>query len=315
MQPVFQTRRIAVAAAGVLGTLLVHVLILLPFVLNLSLPSSHAPTRSGEGASGLASAQEPDMTVVFVNELSGVDNPLRKPDPLVSRSLAPRDLPVVVFSPDPSPAGQSAPTADSDDQSAPPESIGERTQHAVLYGRYLTQLQARIERAWVRPRSEIGAPKFSCTARIEQNPRGDVVGVTLDPCNGTDRWQQSLTSAIRTASPLPAPPDQSVYAARLWLSFESEGFRAGASPEGFEPENRASLLADEQSAARASFEHFADRGARGLQRKGRDDPDIIHLTIVGNAAYASQPIPTTNAPSTRSEPAPDAASTASLPQQ
>jgi hypothetical protein len=151
-------------------------------------------------------------------------------------------------------------------------------QHAILYGRYLGQLQARIERAWLRPRTEIGAASFSCRARIEQNPRGNVVGIKLDHCNGSQRWQQSLVSAIRTASPLPAPPDPSVYADRLWLSFRSENFRAGGSAEGFEPEARAARLDPSDQ----SFETFARRANRGFRPDTKKETDVIDLTIIGS---------------------------------
>jgi hypothetical protein len=127
---------------------------------------------------------------------------------------------------------------------------------------------------------EIGAAKFSCRTRIEQNPRGDVVGIKLDQCNGNERWQQSLVSAIRTASPLPAPPDPSVYADRLWLTFQSEGFRPGSPAEEFEPVRRDSLVAGD----RYETGEWRDRIAHQFGRRSasKDDSDVIYLTIVGS---------------------------------
>jgi hypothetical protein len=163
---------------GLLGTLLLYVLLALPFVLELSLPAPRLPNRSGAGASAVASNREPVMTAIFINEASPVDRlPAIKPVELASRGIAPLDVPVVVFSPDSAPASNADPN--SEDKTAPPEAAGDQRQHALLYGRYLGQIQARIDRAWVRPRTEISAPRFSCRTRIEQDPQGGVVDIRL----------------------------------------------------------------------------------------------------------------------------------------
>lgn len=291
--------------------MLLHALLVLPFFLDLSLPSPRLPNQSGAGASALASSQEPVMTVVFINEPSSAERMAPPPlENLASRGLAPLDLPVVVFSPDPSPPAEIDTNSEkSEDSSAPPEAAGDQTQHALLYGRYLGQVQARIERAWMRPRTEIGAPRLYCRARIEQDRRGTVVGIKLDHCNGKDRWQQSLLSAIRTASPLPAPPDASVYADRLWLTFESEGFQTGGSTQGFEPENRETRVANNASQVLESFEHFANRPDTNRESAEKEDSKVIHLTIIGTPA-GSPSAPSALTP----EPAPDVAPTPSSPQ-
>lgn len=103
-----------------------------------------------------------------------------------------------------------------------------------LFGRYIAQISARIERAWMRPRTPIGSPLFKCHVEIKQD-HGVVKEVTLLRCNGDFRWQTSLVKGIQTASPLPAPPDPGVYQDRLVLDFTGVNFSAGMSPEGFEP--------------------------------------------------------------------------------
>jgi TonB-like protein len=239
------------------------------------------------------------MTVVFINEVSPTVERLAPLEPrdLASRGVELPDLPVVVLSPDPTPAAQDDPQ--SEDGS--PVASDHQAQHALLYGRYLGQVQARIERAWTRPRSEIGAPQFSCRARIAQDRKGSVVDIRLDHCNGAPRWQQSLESAIRTASPLPAPPDPSVYADRLWLTFHSEGFRQDGSPDGFEPEDRRTLVAAVQAPQRDSLEHLAERFGGRLQSPDNKHAEVIHLTIIGTpnaAAPAAQPSPAEPPPNT-----------------
>jgi hypothetical protein len=284
LKELLPSRRLGISAAGLVGTVLLHLLIVLSFVLDLSLPARHLPTKSGAGPSALASDQELEMTVVFINELSPTQSaPRPEPLELASRGVAPPDLRVVVLSPDPSPPAAAAAHGEESQDNAPPLEA-DPTQHAILYGRYVGQVQARIERAWMRPRTEIGAPQFSCRARIEQGRRGDVFRVDLDHCKGSQRWQQSLVSAIRTASPLPAPPDVSVYADILWLSFVSEGFKSGGSAQGFEPERSQTGFVHDSEIARQSFEQFASGARRMFRPDDKEDSKVVHLTIVGSPA-------------------------------
>jgi hypothetical protein len=292
-------RRVQLSAVGIAGTVLVHALLFLPIVLDLSLPAPRLPSRTGAGASAVASSREPVITAIFINEASPVERLATvNPVELASRGVAPIDLPVIVFSPDNSPASLADPN--SQDKS-PAEAVGDQTLHALLYGRYLGQIQARIDRAWVRPRTEIGAPRFSCRARIEQDARGAVLNVKLDHCVGTPRWQQSLVSAIQTASPLPAPPDPSVYADVLSLVFESDGFRPGDSSDGFEPAGAPALVANQE---RSAFTRFAERTATGARRTKDTQTDVVHLTIIGDPHPATPPTaPSTDSPPLETEPA------------
>jgi hypothetical protein len=283
------SRRANISLMGLLGTLFLHGLLALPFVLQLSLPTPRLPNRSGAGASAVASNREPVMTAIFINEGSPAVA-LLKPVELASRGVAPMDLPVIVFSPDNSPASLADPN--SQDRSASAEAVGDQTQHALLYGRYLGQIQARIDRAWVRPRTDIGASRFACRARIEQGLHGDVVNVKLDRCNGSPRWQRSLISAIRTASPLPAPPDPSVYADVLSLVFESDGFRPGASSDGFEPANSSALAANQE---RESLGRSAEPAGAAFGSRAREG-DAVRLTIVGDSKTYSTPSPPAEQP-------------------
>jgi hypothetical protein len=95
---------------------------------------------------------------------------------------------------------------------------------AALYGRYMGQIHARIDRAWLRPREAIGAPMFRCKVELWQRRDGSVRSITLQRCNGTMQWQQSLVQGISAASPLPAPPNPAVFAHQLELHFEATAF-------------------------------------------------------------------------------------------
>ncbi len=104
-----------------------------------------------------------------------------------------------------------------------------------MFGRYLGQISARIGRAWVRPRAPIGSTEFSCWVKIEQDERGVIREVELQRCNGNAKWQVSLAQAVEAASPLPAPPDASVFAKTLTFEMRSDGFDPSGPGDGFEP--------------------------------------------------------------------------------
>ena len=123
----------------------------------------------------------------------------------------------------------------SPDSQAPQDAADDPSDRAALFGRYAGQINARVFRAWLRPRTPIGSPSFTCRARIEQDPAGNVKEVMLQNCNGDTRWQLSVVHAIQSASPLPAPPDPRVFRREMTVSFQSEGYHDGAAPEGFEP--------------------------------------------------------------------------------
>jgi hypothetical protein len=222
------------------------------------------------------------MTAVFINETAETPRiATADPQKLASHGMAARDLRILVFSSDKAPAATADPS--SPKRLGPSEATGDQAQHALLFGRYLVQVQARIDRAWQRPRTEIGAARFACRATILQDPQGNVVGVRLGHCSGSERWQQSLVVAIRSASPLPAPPDPSVYADVLTLNFESDGYKLGGSEDGFES------IVQSTDRARESFEHFAAGTGTNLSSAGKNQTDVIHLTIIG--PHSSVPPP------------------------
>jgi len=91
-------------------------------------------------------------------------------------------------------------------------------ENSGLLARYVSDLQARIERAWNRPPTARAGLK--CTVYVAQVPGGTVTNVRLGNCNGDAAVQQSITLAVYRASPLPAPPDPSLFERNLQLVFE-----------------------------------------------------------------------------------------------
>jgi hypothetical protein len=106
---------------------------------------------------------------------------------------------------------------------------------SALAGRYLGQIDARIERAWLKPRTPLDSGAFRCEVRVEQDTAGNVLEIELEQCGNDGRWQQSLVRAIQSASPLPAPPVPGVFRKSLHLSFTGHPWSAQGSAQGYEP--------------------------------------------------------------------------------
>lgn len=89
-----------------------------------------------------------------------------------------------------------------------------------LLAQYQAQIRARIERAWIRPAS--AKPGLSCEVRITQVPGGEVTGVQVGSCNGDETVRQSIEAAAYRASPLPLPPDPSLFDRNLVVTFRPQ---------------------------------------------------------------------------------------------
>lgn len=106
----------------------------------------------------------------------------------------------------------------------------------AMSGRYLGQIRARIERAWLRPRAAIGDPIFQCQVQVDQDNVGRILAITLVECNGSTPWRVSLVRAIEAASPLPAPPNPAVFVHHVLLTFRAAPYSAGASAALYAPQ-------------------------------------------------------------------------------
>ena len=152
---------------------------------------------------------------------------------------------------------------------------------AVLYGRYLGQIQARIERAWLRPRSAIGGDLFRCQVRIDQGRSGAVGDITLQRCNGTVQWQESLVRAIEDASPLSAPPNPAVFTSHVVLVFRSTGYTQEAPSGQFQP--AAAPVVREQRATVVALTRIRALRQPAVARFGKDA--VIELDITGSRVH------------------------------
>jgi TonB C terminal len=278
--PSLTQRRLA-GTAGAVASGIFHSLILAPIILGATSHKTRVPNIQGAGASAIVSSQEPVMTLIFINDNVVTERHEESDEEIASRGMAPPKFLVSIASPDPTPALDLRNTEPDENAPTPkPEAAGDQSGHALMFGRYMGQIKARIERAWLRPRTPIGASSFACRVQIVQDNAGNVTETTLQYCNGDERWQISLVQAVRSASPLPAPPDPAVFADALTLEFDSGPFLAGNSDEGFESETRATLTIAAATQARAQLLEFADQ----LRSRSGRNAAPIELTLHGNGS-------------------------------
>lgn len=230
-------RKPGVIVVSAFMVLTFHSILLAPFFLTSASSHARVPARQGVGASASVSTTTPVMTLVIINTPDSSPNISSKSfeRELASRGFASRNPLAAITSPDSAPAIRLPDTQLKQIPAVTADDAEDTTERAVQFGHYIGQIKTRIESAWSRPRTVIGADTFSCVARIEQDRRGTVLNVVLEQCNGDERWQVSLVRAIQSASPLPASSDSSVFTNAIELRFVAEPYQEGQNDDGYEP--------------------------------------------------------------------------------
>jgi colicin import membrane protein len=82
------------------------------------------------------------------------------------------------------------------------------------------QIAARIQRAWLRPNSARSG--IQCVLHVTQVPGGVVTNVQIGSCNGDQAVRESIEAAAYRASPLPPPPDPSLFERNLEITFKPD---------------------------------------------------------------------------------------------
>lgn len=278
--------RVPAAVAGASLTILLHALLVTSILwAGGALFAHRAHTTPGGGAlsQGPNGPAVQDITLELISAVSSRRS-IRNADPSITPKLA------AIHSAK-SLAADLAATAKSLDAELEGASAaaGDRAALAAMAGRYVGQIDARIERAWLRPRTAIGAPVFLCRVRITQDRGGNVLGVSVEQCNGTRRWQRSLIAAIETASPLPAPPDPHVFASVVHMGFRARPYTRGSPPGEYEPERLAKAAV---ASARRS-QQSADQGL-GHLHDALQHPrahEVIKLTLTGSGSEGPANLP------------------------
>jgi hypothetical protein len=250
-------------------------------------PQTKPSQPHGPGALDVAASEAADdgaLQVMFIEEpTSSASSTVRRTS---KAAPFPKLQPVPLMDPLADLSFQ-VPEISAADSSRSANSSEDAAARSAMYGRYLGQISARINRAWLRPRSAIGASMFSCRVRIDQDNRGSVQDVTLEDCNGDTRWQLSLVQAIESASPLPAPPDPAVFTHIVHANFEARAYEHGVPQAQYEPESLAeqAALAAKPRENEKVLSAFGDALHKGAPNR------VISLTLSGPATPRSPNAP------------------------
>jgi len=246
--PTTRQFRIPARLLGVIGTVLLHGLVVQTVILGTSTRKVLTPTTQGLASTANAAGVEAEMTLVVVQPVE----PTTKDsvfEEFVSRGSLLKDVPIALISPDvttATPSLKKEQLPDNADAESPVNS-GDPAGQARLFGIYSGQIQARIARVWRRPRTPVNETRtqhqgaldeeaFQCQVRIIQDDQGNVQEILLPQCNGSAAWQRSLVIAIQQASPLPAPPDPAVFTNALTMTFTGFGYRPDSPADDYEIE-------------------------------------------------------------------------------
>lgn len=85
---------------------------------------------------------------------------------------------------------------------------------------YIEIIRQKVERNWARPASATAG--LSCDVQVTQIPGGEVVNVRVGSCNADAAVTRSIEAAVYKSSPLPPPPDPSLFERELLFKFEPE---------------------------------------------------------------------------------------------
>lgn len=88
---------------------------------------------------------------------------------------------------------------------------------ASLSAQWAAAIQARVQRAWIRPPSAQAG--LDCRVAVIQAAGGTVIRAEVKECNGDEAVRQSLEAAVFRASPLPPPPEPSLFERNIELRF------------------------------------------------------------------------------------------------
>jgi colicin import membrane protein len=96
----------------------------------------------------------------------------------------------------------------------------EDIRNSGLREQYAALIQQRVTRNWIRPPEARAG--LRCELFVTQIPGGEVVAVKFGSCNANDTIKRSIEAAVFKASPLPKPPDPSLFERNLVLDFRPD---------------------------------------------------------------------------------------------
>ncbi len=230
--------RYSAITAGALSSLLLHIFLIVSVTSGGGLWRAPLLPENALSRGNAKSERDSTLELVWVDEPDSVTAASRDTDAIAIPTLAKITV-------DASLAAVSIPALSDSNEAHEASGDADSATQTVLLGRYVGQIDARIERAWRRPRTPVQGGDFSCRVKITQNATGAVQEIALEHCNGGPRWQLSLVQAIELASPLPAPPDPRVFTRVLRMNFRAQQYSPQSLQEDYEP----ALIATNAAAA------------------------------------------------------------------
>src|SRR5579863_1211965 len=91
---------------------------------------------------------------------------------------------------------------------------------ASLQQQYMGLIKQKVENNWIQPANT--PDNLSCTVLVTQVAGGTVTNVQIPTCNGDDAVVQSIMTAVYRSSPLPQPPDPSLFDRNLKFTFDNK---------------------------------------------------------------------------------------------
>jgi hypothetical protein len=267
-------------SVGGAATVLLHLLISAPLVLGVAPHKSKLRTPDGPGSVAWASRgeQHESMILLDLSAMSPSSPDETKPD-IQSEGITPDELTLELVSANPQPPPELKMDEAADAEVAN-EAAGDPAGNAAMFGRYMGHMAARIERAWMRPRTPINAGRFECRVRITQDRRGNVETIELQSCSEDEPWRKSLTSAILRASPLSAPPEPWLFTTVVTLNFSGEQYVANRTPDyEYEP------VITRVAMAAAPMSLFKTEDETESRPSALDGNGEVDLTIVGSDVH------------------------------
>ena len=103
------------------------------------------------------------------------------------------------------------------DQPPPgPEEV--HADRATMISTWAAQITSQIRRNWIMPAPM--HPAIVCVLNVTQAPGGNVTNVTIGECNADQPTRESIKAAVYRSSPLPPPPDPSLFDPELVITFK-----------------------------------------------------------------------------------------------
>lgn len=91
---------------------------------------------------------------------------------------------------------------------------------ASLASQYVALIKQKVTNNWIQPASV--PDNLKCVVQVSQVQGGTVTDVNFGDCNGDDAVRESIRTAVYRASPLPAPPDPSLFDKNVKFIFDNK---------------------------------------------------------------------------------------------